>query len=206
MLGPVIVERDSPMSDMAIDYRHRPITVDEYREMGRIGILGHDERVELLDGELVALPPMGNRHAAAVSRLTRFFLFRLGDRTDVRPQLPTHLSPISEPQPDFALVVLRADFYAIDDHPSPSETFALVECAESSLAYDRGKKLLAYARAAVPEYWIVDLAHASIEIYRDPNDLGYASKTVAVAGERVAFEAFADVTFAVSELLGLESP
>lgn len=193
------------MSDMAIGYRTRPITVEEYREMGRVGILGERESIELLDGELIALPPMGHRHAAAVSRLTRFFLFRLGDRTDVRPQLPTHLSPISEPQPDLALVVLRPDFYASDDHPLPSETFALIECAESSLAYDRGKKLRAYARAAIRECWIVDLAHASIEISREPSDLGYASTTVAVAGDVVAFEAFPDVTFTVSELLGLST-
>lgn len=193
------------MSDMAIDYQHRPITADEYQQMGALGILGPDERVELLDGELILMPPMGLAHAASVSRLTRLFLTRLGERADVRPQLPARLSCISEPQPDFALVALRADFYA-SGHPAPADTFALVECADSSLRYDGGKKLVAYARASIREYWIVNLKDKSLEMYRDPNDLGYARSTVARPGERVAFAAFPDVTFEVCEVLGSERP
>ncbi len=193
------------MSDMAIEYQHRPITADEYQRMGELGILAADERVELLDGELIVMPPMGLPHAASVSRLTRLFLMRLGESADVRPQLPVRLSRISEPQPDFALVMLRADFYAAG-HPASADTYALIECADSSLRYDRGKKLVAYARAAIREYWIVNLSDESIEIYRDPSDLGYATSLVARVGDGVAFAGFPDVRFDVAELLGCKRP
>lgn len=170
--------------------------------MGEFGILGPDERVELLDGELILMPPMGLAHASAVSRLNRLLLSRLGERADVRPQLPSRLSRISEPLPDFSLVALRADFYATDSHPAPADTYAVIECSDSSLGYDRGKKLVAYARAAIPEYWIVNLSDAAIEVYRNPNDLGYATGFVARPGERVAFGAFPDVWFDVADVLG----
>lgn len=191
------------MSDMASEYRHRPITVEEYHRMGELGFFGPEERIELLDGELIAVPPMGDSHASAIERLTWYFVTRLGERAAVRPQLPTRVSRISEPEPDFAIVERRADFHA-SGHPRPAETFALVECADSSLRYDRGKKLSAYARGGVREYWIVNLVEACIEIYDDRNDLGYGRSRNARAGESVAFAAFADVAFGVSELLGID--
>lgn len=191
------------MSDMAIDYQRRPITVEEYHRMGELGFFGPEERVELLDGELIAVPPVGESHASAIERLNWYFITRLGERAGVRPQLPTRVSRISEPEPDFAIVVRRADFHA-SGHPQPPETFALVECADSSLRYDRGKKLSAYARGGVREYWIVNLVEACVEVYGDPNDVGYGRSQIARAGESLAFAAFPDVAFSVAELLGTD--
>lgn len=193
------------MSDMAIEYRHRPITVDEYHRMGEAGILGPDERVELLDGELIAVPPMGERHASSVERLNWLLVTRLNGRAGVRPGLPATISRISEPEPDFAIVERRADFHA-SGHPRPPGTFALVECADTSLRYDRGKKLSAYARAGIAEYWIVNLVDACVEVYAEPNDVGYAKPRVARPGESLAFATFPEVVFTVAELLGIAAP
>lgn len=189
------------MSDMAIAYTHRPITVDEYHRMGELGFFAEGERVELLDGELIAMPPMGEAHASAIERLNYLLISRLGERAGVRPQLPARVSRISEPEPDFAIVERRADFHA-SGHPRPAGTFAFVECADSSLRYDRGKKLAAYARAGIPEYWIVNLVDACVEVYGEPNDTRYAKTRTARAGDAVAFSAFPEIAFDVAELLG----
>lgn len=189
------------MSDMAVDFQHRPITVDEYHRMGELGFFGPEERLELLDGELIAVPPMGKMHASAIERLNFLFVTRLGEHAGVRPQLPTRVSNISEPEPDFSIVVRRPDFHA-SGHPQPQGTFALVECADSSLRYDRGKKLAAYARAGIREYWIVNLVDACIEVYDAPSDLGFAQTRIVRAGESLAFGAFPEIVFAAGELLG----
>lgn len=189
------------MSDMATDYQRRPITADEFDRMGDVGIFGPDERVELLEGELVLLPPMNPLHARSIARVNRIFVTRLGNRAIVMPQLPIHLSLISEPLPDFGIVEPDERRYT-HRHPDAASTFALVECADTSLSYDRGKKLLAYARARIREYWIINLNERCIEIHRDPHELGYRSRRIATPGESIRFATLPDLAFTVAELLG----
>ncbi len=185
---------------MAIDYRPRLFTVEEYHRMGEAGVFAPGERVELLDGEIIAVAPMGHRHAAAIERVNRLLLVRLGEDVSVRPQLPVQLSPISEPSPDFALARRRADGY-VETGVSAPDVFALLEVSESSLGFDRRKKFHAYARAGVPEYWIVNLVDAIVEIYRAPSDLGYAASAVSGRGASVTFLAFPGEAIAVDDLL-----
>jgi Uma2 family endonuclease len=186
---------------MAIDYQRRPITVEEFYRMAEHGIIGPDERIELLEGELIVVPPMNQPHASGVARLNELFVTRLGTRVVVMPQLPIRLSEISEPLPDFSILLRRSDFY-VEDRVTPRAAYALVECSDSSLSFDRGPKLNAYAKSGVAEYWIVNLPERQVEIHRKPHNLGYAERTVAKPGESVAFAGIPDVAFAVDELLG----
>ena len=140
---------------------NRCFSVEDYHRLADAGILASDERVELLDGQIVNMLPIGPFHANSVRRLVNFFAGLSGGRWLVDIQNPVRLSGHSEPQPDFALLRPLDEEYA-RRHPTPADVFLLVEVAESSIRYDRGRKLAAYARAGIPEYWIVDLAPATV--------------------------------------------
>ncbi|HEY4440270.1 MAG TPA: Uma2 family endonuclease [Candidatus Elarobacter sp.] len=179
----------------------RPITVEEYTKMAERGILDPDERVELLDGDIVVVPPQGEGHFSVVARLNWHLTTRFGKRVLVTVQQPVIVSERSEPEPDIALLFLRDDFYR-SGIPRTSDVFAMVEVADSSIRVDRGIKLRIYAEAGVPDYWIVDVKRERIEVYRDPADGVYGSLTTLRRGETVAFLAFPDELFAVEELIG----
>jgi Uma2 family endonuclease len=136
---------------MGIELKRRRFTVDEYRRMGEVGILDEDERVELIEGEIVEMSPIGRRHAGIVNRLNDLFTFRLRGRAIVAVQNPISLgSKYSEPQPDLTLLRPRADFYA-DSRPEPPDVLLVVEVMDTSVERDRQVKLPLYARAGVPE-------------------------------------------------------
>ncbi len=161
---------------MAIEYQRRPITVDEYERMAEMGIIGPAERVELIEGEIVLMPPMGPPHFSSLGRLIRLFVMRLGARAIVMPQAPLRLPPISEPEPDFAIYLPLDDFYA-RERSGAEHAYAVVECADSALPYDRNIKLRVYAKAGVREYWIVNLFQHRVEVYGGPHELGYRQHT-----------------------------
>jgi Uma2 family endonuclease len=141
---------------MAVDVNRRRFTADEYQAMGQAGILRDDDRVELIDGEVVAMSPLGLRHLAVVDRLTRHLVVSAGDRAIVRTQGAVRLDPLNEPEPDIALLRPRDDFYATI-HAGPADILVLIEVADSSLRYDTTVKTELYARLGAAEYWIVDL-------------------------------------------------
>jgi Uma2 family endonuclease len=180
--------------------RIRRITVAEYYRMGDAGIFGPEERVELLDGMLFEIPPMSPEHAYAVSRLTTAFVQRFADRAWVSAQNPIALDEISEPQPDLMLSELPAERYA-KTHPTPNEAMLVVEVALSSLKFDLGSKLCAYARRGVREYWIVDLVNERVEVFRDPGGERYRVHLSAGRGESVAPLAFPNELLLVDEFL-----
>ncbi|MBC5800300.1 MAG: Uma2 family endonuclease [Candidatus Eremiobacteraeota bacterium] len=188
-------------SEMAPDYQRRPITVDEYERMAKTGIIGPAERVELIEGEIVLMPPMGPPHFSSVGRLNRLFVTRLGELAVVMPQAPLRLPPISEPEPDFAIYLPRDDFY-LNERAGAEHAYAVIECSDSSLRYDRKTKLRVYAKAGVREYWIVNLLDRCVEIHRGPHELGYRLREVKRHGEALAFERFPDIVFTVDEVLG----
>lgn len=200
-------EPDTVVSEMAAAsapaedaVRIRPITVAEYYRMGEVGIIGPDERVELLDGELIAMPPIRPEHDYSVRRLNAYFQQRFAGRASVSVQGPVTLDPISEPQPDVMLNALPEERYAVA-HPTPDEALLVVEVAQSSLPYDRGRKLRAYARRRVREYWIVDLRHERVDVYREPAGEGYVVHSVVGRGGAVAPQAFPDAAVPVDEIL-----
>ena len=152
----------------------RPITVAEYHRMGEVGILGERDRVELIDGELVAISPIGSQHSGTVITLSHVLWSAVGTQALVSVQNPVRLDDFSEPEPDFAILRPRADNYR-DAHPQPADVLLLIEIADTSLNYDRTVKRTLYARYAIPEFWIVDLTAGEVEICRQPQTRGYAT-------------------------------
>lgn len=184
---------------MAIESTRRLFTVRDYYRMGEAGVFGPDERVELLEGEILRMNPIGPRHANCVDRLNHLFVVSLGDRAQVRIQNPVRLSEISEVQPDVALVRRDRD---TEGHPGPSDVLLLVEVADTSVAFDRRVKLPLYARAGIPEAWIVDLPAAAVEVHREPEITGYARSTQLGTGGSIGPAALPDVRLEVSDFLG----
>ena len=135
--------------------RHR-ISVEHYYRMAEAGLFAPDERVELIDGEIVDMPPMGTRHAGKLSRLAAIVSAAVGDRGIVRVRLPLRLGEDSEPQPDIAVVLPRADYYE-QHHPTAADTLLAIELSDSTLKFDRDIKAALYAQHGVPETWILDL-------------------------------------------------
>ena len=191
------------MGEMAIEFRPptRPITVDDFQRMCETGIIKPDERVELIEGELIAIPPVNAPHASIVTRMQYVLMERLRELALVWQQMPLVVSERSAPFPDITLLRVREDFYR-SRLPNRDDHFAVVEVSDTMLPYDRGAKLRMYAKAGIADYWIVDVNAEKIEICRDPHELGYGSRVVATKGDSVAFAAFPDVVLSVDELLG----
>lgn len=169
--------------------------------MGEIGIIGPEERVELLDGELITMPPIGPDHVAGVDVLGRFLQRTIGERAWISVGGAITLDPISEPQPDIMVTGSRDEKQRWTALPTPDDALLVVEVAKSSLPIDRGKKLRAYARCHVREYWIVDLVHECIEVYRNPNRGRYADHHTVKRGQTLAPEAFPDAVLAAEQIL-----
>lgn len=179
--------------------RRRRFTREEYHRMGEAGILREDERIELIEGEIIEMAPIGHRHVAFVINLTRLLVLRLGDRALVSTQNPVVLTEHTEPEPDFT--VLRLPAVPYKERPvRADDVLLLIEVADSSLAYDRSTKLRIYAAAGIPEYWIVDCTTETVEIYRDPGLEGYRTVTRATGQETLTLQAFPDVRLTAAEI------
>jgi len=154
---------------------HR-LTVDDYRRMGALGILGPELRTELIDGEIMEMPPIGHPHAGTVKFIANRLKEAVGAAAIVAVQDPVWLDDHSEPLPDIAVLCPRADYYRTG-HPGPADVLLLIEVADSSLHYDREVKLPRYARAGIPEVWLVDLGGRRLTVHRRPAPHGYADET-----------------------------
>jgi len=151
--------------------RHR-FSVADYHRMGETGILGEDDRVELLDGEIVEMTPIGSPHGGRVKRLNYLLTRAVGEHAIVAAQDPVVLDERSEPEPDIALLRPRADFYT-DSHPRPEDVLLLIEVADLSLEKDRRVKVPLYARHGIPETWIADTVHRCVRRFAEPEDGTY---------------------------------
>lgn len=169
--------------------------------MGQAGILSEDDRVELIEGEIVVMTPIGSPHAGKVIRLNGLFVPRLGGRAMVNVQNPIILAAHSEPQPDLALLRPRPDWYE-RSHPRPEDILLLIEIADTSLDYDRTVKVPLYAGAGIPEVWIVDLTAECIEVYQEPSQGRYRRVQRFTRGQSLAPQAFPDLLLSVDELFG----
>ena len=153
-------------------FERYPITTDIYHQMIEQGILTSNDKIELLEGDLIKMSAVGPRHAACVDRLSEILRTAFGIAITLRHQNPVELSKVSEPEPDITILRRREDFYA-QTHPSPDDVLLLIEISESTLKKDRGIKLSAYAKAEILEYWIVNLQDDIIEVYTNPTDNSY---------------------------------
>jgi len=181
-------------------YTTRRFTVEEYHKLAEVGILSEDDRVELIEGEIVVNSPIGSQHAACVNRLNRILSHKVRDQAIVSVQNPIHLSEHSEPQPDLALLRPHPDFYA-DQHPGPPDVLLVIEVAETSQEYDKSVKLPLYARHGVPEVWLVDLARRRIEVHKKPQGERYMNVQEVKGGEAIAPEALPELEVSAEEIL-----
>lgn len=191
--------RDTPNDHAQTPTQHR-WSVAEYYRMAETGLLGDKDRVELIEGELIDMAPIGSRHAYQVDRLVE--LIYAARRGDVQPfllrcQSPVRLSAWSEPQPDVALLKPRS--YAAE-HPGPDDVLLVVEVADSSLQYDRDVKLALYARHGIAEVWLIDLQQNRLTQYRDPTPQGYRRSCMAAASDVVEPSELPGLAVSVSAL------
>jgi len=167
--------------------------------MGDFGVFAPEARLELIEGEIVEMAPIGSPHAGTVKILTRQFTRQAGDLAIVSVQDPVMVGDRSMPQPDLALLKPRADSYT-RSHPTAAEVLLVVEVADSTLRFDLGTKIPLYARFGIAEAWVVDLQEKAVRVFRDPSENGYRASFTATAGESVSVLALPDVIIALPEL------
>ena len=181
--------------------RHR-ITVHEYHRMAEVGLLAPDARVELIEGEIVDMAPIGTEHGSVVDQLNRLLTRAVGDLAIVRIQGAIRLSQITEPEPDVAVLKARADFYR-HEQPPGTDTLLVVEVSDSTLRYDRDVKVPLYARHGVAEVWIVDLQRGRVLFYASPADGEYRKQS---SVDRPAMTPLAALPSVSVDLSGLLEP
>lgn len=184
---------------MAASMPRYRFTADEYQAMGRAGIIDEDARVELVDGEILEMSPIGPRHSYAVARLAKHAEASVGDEVLLLAQSPVRLGERDEPQPDLALV-RQGDYSSA--HPTPADIFLLIEVADTTRAYDRETKLRRYAAAGVPEAWLADLAGALVERHSDPRGDIYRQVVIGRPGDSLTSTTLPDLTIPVDLALG----
>lgn len=181
--------------------KHNPISVELYHIMAERGTFAPDERVELIDGEIIEMSPIVSRHARVVNFLSEFLNRGFSDRFIVSVQNPIVVTDDSEPQPDIALLERRADLY-IDELPSGKDVALVIEVCDSTVAFDRSRKLPKYAAASIPETCLIDLESEHIEVHFSPKETAYGVVKIYLRGENAVSETLTALNLPVSDILG----
>ena len=178
-------------------FLRRRFSVDEYYKLAEAGILTEDDRVELIEGDLIEMTPIGLRHSETVDLTADVLKSMLANRARVKVQNPIHLAKDTEPQPDLTVCQLR-EYH--DSHPTPADIFLIVEVADSRIERERAK-ILVYARAGIREVWLVDLTTSTIEVSRGSAADGYRTLHRVHRDDKLTIEAFPDVEIPASSIL-----
>lgn len=186
---------------MRAEVTRKLFTTDEYYKMAEAGILTPDDRVELIEGEIIRMSPIGTRHAGCVNRATDLFTLKFRGRAIVTVQNPAHLNQYNEPQPDILLLKPREDYYS-SKHPSAEDTLLLLEVADTSLGFDLKVKIPLYAAMGVSEVWVADLRKDVIRVFRNPEAGQYRTVLTFSAEDTLSVLAFPDIVLRTSELIG----
>ena len=184
---------------MTIQLLTRKFTTEQYHLMHEAGVFTEGDRLELINGEITEMSPIGRKHAACVNRLVTLFTKKLGDRVIVSVQNPIRLADNSEPQPDLAILKPRNDFYE-DSLPTSLDILLIIEVADSTISYDREVKMPLYSVAGIPEMWLFDLNRKAIERFSQPSALGYKQMQRYEQNDTFSMLAFPDVTFEWQEM------
>ena len=190
----------APVQAPVVPRETRKFTVEEYFRMVEAGILQEDERVELIEGEILLMPPIGPRHIGGVARYARIFIIQAVNRFSVLTQSTVRLGEHLAPEPDVVLLKFREDDYFFA-HATPEDILLAVEVADSSLNYDREVKAHIYGRAGIPETWVLNLPEDCIERFTEPGPDGYAQHDILRRGDQVSPAALPDLELAVDDLL-----
>jgi Uma2 family endonuclease len=172
----------------------------EWHRMGEAGIFPPESRMELINGEILHMAPIGFNHAGHTRRLNALFSLMLTDQAIVSIQSPIQLGDLSEPEPDFALLRPEPSFYSTR-HPKADDVLLLIEVSDSTLHFDRTQKLRLYATYHIPEYWIINLIDDSLEVYRHPQDGDYLDKAVLSKSDSLTLQALPDIQIAAADIL-----
>jgi len=186
---------------METEVAKKLFTVDEYLRMGEAGIFDPEARLELIEGEIIEMSPVGDRHVICVNRATALFSARLAGKAMVSVQNPVRLSRYTEPQPDILLAPWRDDFYA-SKRLSAEHALLVIEISDTTIRYDRNRKMPLYAKAGVRELWIENLQQDVILVYRNPGSETFATSLTFKRGVSLSLTAFPEIVFTVDELLG----
>ena len=194
------VEADASVLSRCPELPRHLWTVEEYHRMGEVGLLDADARVELIEGVIVEMAPIGDAHAAISNRLNRLLVLAVGERGIVAVGNPIRLSGHSEPQPDFSVLRPRAEYQTRG--PRPEDVMLAVEVSDMTLRRDRRVKHALYASAGIPEFWIVNLEAKEVEVYRLPAADAYSVVDRKRPGDVATIEALPGVAIAISQILG----
>ncbi len=175
-------------------------TTEQFHQMGEAQIFPPSDRLELIEGEVITMSPIGFRHAFAINYLGNWFPRQLGERAIISIQNPIRLDPHSEPQPDLVILKPREDFYA-HQLPQAQDVLLLIEVADSSLSYDREIKIPLYAKHRINEVWLFNLNQAQLEVYRSPQDGYYQDQTILTAPQTLTSLAFTELEITLTRIL-----
>ena len=175
------------------------LTVEEYHRMGETGILKQQDRVELIEGEIVDMAPIGSNHAGTVNYLSKVLNTSLSTEAIISSQNPIIMNNLSEPEPDIVVLKLRDDFYR-HAHPTPDDIYLVIEVAESSLQYDREIKIPLYAKYNIPEVWLVDLESNQLTVYSSPKNNQYENIETITTYSHVAIQKIPGIKINLSNL------
>jgi len=186
---------------MSVQTMRLRFSVDDYYRLIELGMLRDVERAEIIEGELVKRMPTGKRHASCVKRLDEFLRDVLGKNVTYSVQDPIRLDEFNEPMPDLALLKRREDFY-LEKQPMAEDVLLVVEVSDTTLDYDRNRKIPLYAKAGIPEVWIINLKNGAIEIYTEPREYSYNLVKVSRRGEIILSSILPEISLSVDEILG----
>jgi Uma2 family endonuclease len=189
-----VIDRYEPPPDI----RHR-FSVADYHKMGEANVFTEDDRVELIEGELIDMSPIKSPHAGKVTRLIRLLTKVIGEEAIVAAQNPIVLGDYSEPEPDITVLRPRADFYE-GSHPRAGDVLLLIEVSDTSLRYDREVKIPLYARSGIPETWLINLPDQQLEIYLQPGAKGYRQELRPTRQETITLSQFPHVAIRIADL------
>jgi len=186
---------------MTVQILRWQFTVADFARMTEAGIFAEDDRVELIDGEIRAMSPIGPRHAAIVKRLNALLSRQVADRAILSVQDPIQLTDYTEPQPDLAVLRVREDFY-VQAHPMPTDVLVVVEVAETSLEYDREEKVPRYAQVRIPEVWLLDVERETVTQYTQPGGTRYREEQTLQRGQILVAATVSGLQLALDDIFG----
>jgi len=181
-------------------YKKHLTNLDEWRRLGEANIFPPGSRVELINGEIIEMAPIGSNHSGQINRLTQLLVHLVAKQAVVSIQNPVQLGDLSEPEPDLMLLKPTDDFYS-SQHPQADDVLLLIEVADSSLKFDQNQKLRLYALHNIPEYWLLNIKDSCIEVYRQPHDGVYAEKTTLRAGDKITLSQLNNISLNIADIL-----
>lgn len=174
--------------------------IQEWRKLGEANIFPPGSRLELIEGEILEMAPIGFNHSGHLNRINKLLTLLAADGSITSVQNPLQLGDLSEPEPDFMLLKPNADFYS-SCHPNAGDVLLLIEVADSSLSFDQSQKQRLYALHGIPEYWLLNLNDSCLEVYRKPNGEVYAEKSTLYSGDTVTLSQMNGISIRVADIL-----